>query len=173
MNIIIRSETENDYGEITKINDLAFGQSEEGLLVEKLRLNPNFIKDLSLVAEIDKKVIGHILFFPIKIEKGETTFDSLALAPMSVLPEFQKKGVGSKLVSKGLKATEKFGHKSVIVLGHENYYPKFGFVPTSKWKIKSPFEVPDEVFMAIELKEDDLKGVSGVVKYPKEFDEVS
>ena len=173
MNIIVRQETENDYSEITKVNDLAFGQPGEGLLVESLRLNTDFIKDLSLVAEIDKKVIGHILFFPIKIEKGETTHDSLALAPMSVLPEFQKKGIGSKLVTEGLKIAKELSHESVIVLGHENYYPKFGFVPASKWGIKSPFEVPDEVFLALELKEDGLKNVSGIVKYPKEFDEVS
>lgn len=172
MNILIKSETEKDYRDITKVNNLAFGLSSEGLLVENLRLNTDFIKDLSLVAEFENKVIGHILFFPIKIVEGETKHSSLALAPMSVLPEFQNKGVGSKLVTEGLKIAKDLGHPSVIVLGHKNYYPKFGFEPASKWGIKSPFDIPDDVFMAFKLKEEGLKNISGVVKYPKEFDEV-
>lgn len=152
---------------------MAFEQTNEGVLVEKLRLNPSFIKELSLVAELEGKVIGHILFFTIWIYNGNTKNQSLSLAPMSVLPEFQNQGVGGKLVSAGLKTAKKLGFKSVIVLGHPAYYPRFGFSLASKWDIKAPFDVPDEAFMAIELVEGKLDGISGIVEYPKEFEEVA
>ena len=96
-------------------------------------------------------------------------FASLALAPMAVLPEYQNKGVGSQLVRTGLMQAGSMDHKSVIVLGHPEYYPRFGFAPASRWQIKPPFDVPDEAFMALELKEGALKDVCGVVEYPKAF----
>ena len=172
MKIVLRQEKAENYSSIKKVNDLAFGQPDEGILVDKLRKNPAFIKELSLVAELNGEIIGHILFFPIWIEEGQNRFRSLALAPMSVLPGFQNKGIGGQLVIKGLESSRNLGFKSVIVLGHSAYYPKFGFVVASRYEIKSPFDVPDEVFMAIELEPDGLKGVSGIVEYPKEFEEV-
>jgi putative acetyltransferase len=173
MDINIRHETTNDYLKIRNVNDLAFEQPNEGLLIDKLRLNPNFINKLSIVAEFNGRVIGHILFFPIKIRGVFKTYDSLALAPMAVLPDFQNKGIGGQLITKGLEVAKELGFKSVIVLGHKDYYPKFGFAPASRWKIKAPFDLPDGVFMAIALVPDGLKNVSGMVEYPKEFDEVS
>lgn len=172
MKATIRQEKVSDFEGIKKVNDLAFGQENEGVLVEKLRENPAFKKQLSLIAEIDVKVIGHILFFPIWIIYGETKHQSLALAPMSVLPDFQKMGIGSQMVSAGLGVAKELGFKSVIVLGHPDYYPRFGFSPASHWNIKAPFDVPDEVFMVIELVESGLQGISGIVEYPKEFEEV-
>ena len=94
------------------------------------------------------------------------------MAPMSVVPEYQRRGVGKQLVTEGLKRAKSIGYKSVIVLGHSEYYPKFGFEPASKWNIKAPFDVPDNVFLAIELEEGGLKGVSGAVEYPDEFNDV-
>lgn len=172
MRIEIRKENINDYQGIKNVNDLAFGQANEGLLVEKLRNNPNFMVQLSLVAEFEGKVIGHILFFPIWITEGQNKNRSLALAPMSVLPSYQRKGIGSQLVSKGLEISRELGFNSVIVLGHSAYYPKFGFVVANQFGIKAPFDVPDEVFMAMELVPDGLKGISGTVQYPKEFEDV-
>lgn len=173
MKINLRHETINDYAEIKNVNDLAFEQADEGLLIEKLRLNPGFINKLSIVAESKNRVIGHILFFPIKIQEDSKKHESLALAPMSVLPDYQNKGIGGQLITKGLEIAKELGFKSVIVLGHKDYYPRFGFLPASRWRIKAPFDVPDEVFMAIELVSDGLKNVSGIVEYPKEFEEVS
>ena len=173
MKINLRHETINDYIEIKNVNDLAFGQADEGLLIEKLRLNPDFIDKLSIVAELKNKLVGHILFFPIKIQDHFKKHESLALAPMAVLPDLQNKGIGGQLITKGLEIAKELGFKSVIVLGHKDYYPRFGFLPASSWRIKAPFDVPDEVFMAIELVSDGLKDVSGVVEYPKEFEEVS
>lgn len=88
---------------------------------------------------------------------------------MSVLPSFQNKGIGSKLVLYGLNRALESGYNSVIVLGHAGYYPRFGFKPASVWNIRAPIEVPDDVFMAKELIEGALIGISGIVKYPGEF----
>jgi predicted N-acetyltransferase YhbS len=170
--ITIRSELPEDYAAIKTLNDLAFGQPNEGTLVEKLRLNPYYIKELSLVAVVNSTVIGHILFFPIKIRSNSEAHASLALAPMAVLPDQQKKGIGGKLVRQGLKVAKQLGFKSVIVVGHKDYYPRFGFAPASKWRIRPPFDVPDASFLAISLRKDGLKSVSGVVEYPEEFNQV-
>jgi len=154
------------------MNNLAFKQENEGRLVENLRKNTDFIPGLSLVAEEDNELVGHILFFPIKIINDKLIHTSLALAPMSVHPSRQKKGIGSALVRQGLKAAKEKGFKSVIVVGHANYYPRFGFKPASGWNIKAPFDVPKDVFMAVELTENGLKNVAGTVKYPDEFNDV-
>ncbi len=122
-----------------------------------------------MVAQIDNEIVGHILFTKIQII-GNEIYDSLALAPMAVLPEFQNHQIGSALVRAGLKKAKDLKFKSVIVLGHKNYYPKFGFQKASNWQIKCPFEVPDEAFMAIELIKNGLENISGIVQYPKAFD---
>lgn len=170
--MIIRPEKTNEYTITEKVVKEAFKNSEysdqsEHLLVSRLRKRPDFIPELSLVA-IENKIVGHILFTKIEIA-GEEKFESLSLAPVSVLPEFQNKGIGGRLILAGIKKAKEMGFESVIVLGHKQYYPKFGFQKASKWGIKCPFEVPDEVFMAIELKNGSLLGKSGIVKYPKEF----
>ena len=169
----IRKEEDTDYIAITEVNDHAFGQENEGQLVVNLRMHSDFVPELSLVAEVDGKVVGHILFFPIKVVDDGKEFDSLSLAPMSVLPKFQKQGIGSALVKEGLAVAENLGYESVIVLGHAEYYPRFGFRPASQWDIRAPFEdVPDEAFMAMELVDGALDNVRGVVEYPEEFSEV-
>ncbi len=122
-----------------------------------------------MVAQIDNEIVGHILLTKIQII-GNEIYDSLALAPMAVLPEFQNHQIGSALVRAGLKKAKDLKFKSVIVLGHKNYYPKFGFQKASNWQIKCPFEVPDEAFMAIELIKNGLENISGIVQYPKAFD---
>jgi putative acetyltransferase len=169
MKILVRKESFKDYQAITKVNNLAFGQENEGRMIELLRKNPLFDSVLSLVAEYNEKVIGHILFFPVKIINKCLEYPSISLAPMSVIPEFQNNGIGSLLVNSGFSVLKKKGYKSVIVLGHKAYYPRFGFQPASKWKIHLPFEVPDDCFMAIEIMENGLKGISGTVIYPDEY----
>ena len=171
MVINIRKETEKDYEDIKSVNDKAFGQENEGKIVENLRKNENYSSDLSLVAEIDNKIVGHILFFPIKIISQENEYETLSLAPMSVLPNYQKMGIGSKLIEYGIKAAKKAGYGSIIVVGHPDYYPRFGFAPASTFGIKLPFEVPDNAFMALELLPNSLKGKQGTVKYPKEYND--
>jgi putative acetyltransferase len=114
-------------------------------------------------------LVGHLLFTNIKIKNEEQEYSSLALAPISVKPTFQKQGIGSQLIRFGLSRCVELGYTSVIVLGHEHYYPKFGFVPAAKWSIKAPFEVPSSFFMALELVEGGLTGVHGTVIYDAEF----
>ena len=173
MDLKIRQENIGDFKEIHNLNSLAFGQESEAKLVDLLRESEVFVPELSLVATIDSKIVGHILFTKIKIiDDHQNKFDSLALAPMAVIQEFQKEGIGGQLIKTGLDKARQMNFKSVIVLGHEHYYPKFGFVPTDKWKIKAPFDVPANVFMGLELVVDGLKDVSGIVQYPKEFEEV-
>ena len=173
MELKIRQESKSDFKEVYKINKLAFEEESEAKLVELLRNSNAFVPELSLVAIIDNNIIGHILFTKIKIvDSNQNEFESLALAPMAVSPKYQKKGIGGKLINKGLDIATKLNFKSVIVLGHEYYYPKFGFVPTTKWEIKAPYEVPVNAFMGIELVKDGLKNISGIVQYPKEFEEV-
>ena len=173
MEITIRKETPNDYSDVYAINKKAFEEEEEAKLVEMLRQSSAFVPELSLVATIDNNVVGHILFTKIKIvDKDKNEYESLALAPMAVKPELQKSGIGGKLIKKGLDKARELNFKSVIVLGHDKYYPKFGFEPTTKWKITSPYDVPENVFMGLELVEGGLKNVNGMVKYAKEFDEV-
>ena len=169
MTITLRPETSKDYQEITRVNDLAFGQKNEGIIIESLRKNKNFVPELSIVAEKDGMIIGHILFFPIQIKSKDSSYKSVSLAPMAVLPEYQNQGIGGKLVRYGLEKCREKGYQSVIVLGHPEYYPRFGFEKASKWGIRPPFEAPDETFMAMELVEGGLKGVSGVVEYPEEY----
>jgi len=134
-------------------------------LVARLRNSNAFIPELSLVAVKGVEVVGHVLFSRAAIGQSET----LALAPVSVLPKHQNKGIGGALINEGLKQAKDHGFGSVIVLGHPGYYHKLGFKKASLWGIKAPWDVPDEVFMALELKPGALKEVSGVVSYSSAF----
>ncbi|WP_071394222.1 GNAT family N-acetyltransferase [Bacillus tuaregi] len=176
MNLKIRQEQIDDY-EITEgVVKAAFAHAEhsdkkEHELVNRIRKSSEFIPRLSLVAtdSSTNKILGHILLSKIIIKTDNQKVDSLALAPVSVLPEYQNKGIGGLLMTEAVKEAKELGYKSVIVLGHPEYYPKFGFKKASIWGIKSPFEVPDEAFMALELSENALHNVSGVVEYPSVF----
>ncbi len=165
----IRIEEKEDYNRITEVNNLAFNQTNEGILISNLRKTDKFIPGLSLVAELHKKIVGHILFYPLDIISGVKRSEILSLAPIAVLPEFQRKGIGKKLVIQGLKKSEALGFKAVVVLGHPEYYPKFGFNRASKWNIKPPIKVPDEAFMAIELVDGWLNDKAGLIEYPAEY----
>jgi len=171
----IRQEKQDDYVTTEMLIQEAFLTAEfsdgkEHLLVKKLRYSESFIPQLSIVAESDNKIIGHILFTRVDIE-GNKSRESLALAPLSVLPIAQRQGIGTNLVKYGLEKAKELGFESVIVLGHPEYYKKFGFLNASKWDVKCPFEVPDEAFMAIELKENSLNDAAGVVRYANVFTE--
>lgn len=177
MDIIIKQEQVEDYKVTEEVVKSAFANAEhsdrnEHHLVSRMRNSNGFIPELSLVAvdqDHHKRIVGHILLSKIKIITDVQVIESLALAPVSVLPEYQNKGIGKLLISEALKKAKKLEYESVIVLGHPEYYPKFGFKKASAWGIKAPFEVPDEAFMAMELSENTLNKVSGVVEYPSIF----
>ena len=171
MDIIIRQETKNDFRAVYSLTKSAFGQVNESELIEALRKSHTFVPELSLVAIIDSQIVGHILFTKIIIsDPAGFENSSLSLAPLSVDPRFQRQGIGGQLIRFGLNKAKELGYKSVIVLGHEHYYPKFGFSPSSKWDIKAPYDVPENAFMGIELVENGLMNARGTVQYPKEFD---
>ena len=165
----IRPEKTSDHKAIYRIHQLAFGQEDESQLINRLRKTIDFVPELSLVAEKNSAIIGHILFSKIKIVGTDKKYSSLALAPMSVHPDYQKQGIGSQLIRMGLKKAKAMGFDSVIVLGHKDYYPQFGFEKASKWDINCPFEVPDEAFMGLELVKGALDEKEGVVQYSKAF----
>ncbi|MCM2266292.1 MAG: N-acetyltransferase [Elusimicrobiales bacterium] len=171
--VAVRPETPKDFDAIRKLNKKAFKGKSESKLVDAIRESDGFIPELSLVAETAGLVVGHILFSPILIKGPQGETPALALAPMAVLPDFQKRGVGSALVRRGLEECRRLGHKIVVVVGHDEYYPRFGFVRASDKGLRLPFEAPDEVFMALELAPGALSGVSGEVVYPREFHDVT
>jgi putative acetyltransferase len=166
---IIRGETHDDHDEISLVNDLAFNGKNEGELVRCLRKRTEFISRLSLVAEYEGAIIGHILFYPLYIVSEKERIQTLSLGPMSVRPGFQNKGLGSCMITSGLKIAEEMGFNSVVVLGHPRYYPKFGFRKASKWKIVPNFDAPDEAMMALEIRKESLNFGGGTIDYPPEF----
>jgi putative acetyltransferase len=168
--MIVRSEEPEDIAAIRIVNERAFGNAAEADLVDALRRNGK--ATISLVAEDDGRVVGHILFSPVTIETGERELVGVGLAPMSVIPERQNQQIGSLLVEEGLRRCREDGRRFVVVLGHPGYYPRFGFVPASRFGIKSEYDVADEVFMVMELREGALRGRQGIVKYQPEFNEV-
>ena len=174
--MIIRQENITDHIKVFNLIESAFKNAEftdntEQFLVERLRKSDAFIPELSMIAEIDGKIVGHILLTKLKIKNQSNEFDSLALAPVSVKPEFQGKGIGGKLIVESHKKAKELGYKSIVLLGHEKYYPRFGYEQADKYRIELPFEVPKENCMVIELVEGGLNGVNGMVEYPKEFNE--
>lgn len=174
MEITLRQENKNDFESVFQLIEKAFEKEEysdhkEQFLLERLRNSEAFILELSIVAEIEDEIVGHVLFTKLQIKNESQTFPSLALAPVSVLPEFQGKGIGSKLILYGHEIAKSLGYKSVILLGHQDYYPRFGYELCEKYNIKMPFDVPAENCMVIALTEDGLKGINGEVVYPKAF----
>lgn len=176
LTITIRKEEVKDYTAVFNLIAKAFETEEqsdhrEQFLVEQLRDSGSFVDELSLVALYNDKIVGHLLLTKIKINNNYQSFDSLALAPVSVLPEYQKLGVGSKLILAGHQKAIEMGFLSVVLLGHKDYYPRFGYQPCEMFHIRLPFDVPADFCMALELIPGSLKGVSGVVEYDAAFSE--
>ena len=122
---------------------------------------------LSLIAELDNQIVGHILFSRMTIETAYGPVDAVSLAPMAVLPDHQGRQVGSQMVRRGLSELRSRGERIVLVLGHEEYYPRFGFSSGKARCLISPF--PPDAFMALELSEGALEGIHGTVRYPSAF----
>lgn len=167
--MLIRREEPKDYETVYSVIKDAFDSAEhsdgnEQNLVNALRKGTAFIPDLSLVAEIDGKIAGHIMFTRATVGKDTV----LVLAPLSVIPEYQRKGIGISLIREGHKIAAGLGYGYSIVLGSQKYYPKAGYLPADKFGIKPSFDVPGENFMACKIKED-APEIHGIIKYAKEF----
>lgn len=167
--MLIRKEEPKDYEIIYSLVKDAFDSTEhsdgnEQDLVNALRKGDAFIPELSLVAETDGKIVGHIMFTKAKVA-GNTV---LVLAPLSVLPEYQRKGIGTALIKEGHKIANELGYEYSVVLGSEKYYPRAGYLPADNFGIKPSFDVPNENFMACKIKEG-ASDIHGIIKYAEEF----
>ena len=170
--IEIRPETDADISAIHSVNELTFGRPAEAGLIDALRSNG--AATVSLVALIGGQVAGHILFSPVRLEPPpgvgtQRALSMLSLSTLAVLPGYQKQGIGSRLNEAGIAECRNRGFDAIIVIGHAEYYPRFGFKKASGFGLKCTFPAPDEVFMALELRPGALEGVSGTVYYREEF----
>ena len=167
--MLIRKEEPKDYEIVYSVVKDAFDSAEhsdgnEQDLVNALRKGESLIPELSLVAEINGKIVGHIMFTRAMVGRDAV----LVLAPLSVVPKYQRKGIGIALIKEGHKIADELGYKYSIVLGSQRYYPKVGYLPANTFGIKPPFDVPDENFMVYKIKEG-APDIHGIVKYAKEF----
>jgi len=165
----IRAEDPSDPTAIRDVIIAAFGQSVEADIVEALRsAGDGFI---SLVAEDGGSVVGHILFTSATVDRGHDVIEGMGLAPLAVHPSRSGEGIGSALVEAGIDIMRERGVPFVVVLGHPEFYPRFGFDRASAWGLRSQWEgVPDEAFMVLVLDPVAMQGVSGVARYRDEFD---
>src|SRR5215467_11093036 len=165
----IRSEHVDDQQAIRAVHCASFGDDSEADLVDALR---RFASPLiSLVAEDDLEIVGHILFSLVTLET-KRDLRLMGLAPMAVTPNRQRQGIGSQLVTEGLRQCLSLNADAVVVLGHPTYYPRFGFVPASRFSIRSVYDVADDVFMIRELRRGALVGAEGIVRYHPVFAEL-
>lgn len=164
--MIIHAEDPRDQAAIHALNTAAFDSPAEADLVDVLRRKAP--SSISIVAEMNGSIVGHILFTPVQLT-GQPHLKIAGLAPMAVAPQHQRKGIGSSLVREGLLKCKQLGYGAVVVLGHPDYYPRFGFSPSTRFGIGCEFEAPEEAFMAIELQAGFLRGASGNIKYHEAF----
>jgi len=165
----IRSEEPEDVEGIVDVNLAAFPTAAEAHLINALRHEATPF--VSIVAEEDGVVLGHISFSPTTLECSDT-LRIMGLGPLAVMPARQRQGIGSALVRAGLDACRQLGAGAVVVVGHPGYYPRFGFLPASRFGLKCLYDVPDEVFMAVELEPGALQHKTGTVAYHAAFDAV-
>lgn len=165
--IVIRHEKPGDERAVRRVNEQAFAGTEEADLVDALRPRGEVL--ISLVATEDRQVVGHILFTLVTVESCDERWDAVGLGPMAVLPAVQRQGIGSRLVEAGLEECRRAGHDVAVVLGHPEFYPRFGFRPARPWGICWETDVPEDVFMVVELREGALGGRQGVVKFLPQF----
>ena len=166
--IEIREERPDDVAAVRELNRRAFGQDQESNIVDALRANGAAL--LSLVATLNDRVVGHIMYSPVSVGGN---VKGAALGPMAVIPERQRLRIGSKLIEAGNQNLKNAGCPFIIVVGHANYYPRFGFRPASEHGIKCEWDVPGDVFMLLVLDQVKMEGVSGLAKYRDEFSSVS
>jgi putative acetyltransferase len=166
--IVIREETPGDVDAIRRLEASAFDTDAEAKLVDALRAAGTLT--LSLIAEADGEIVGHIAFSPVVVSSSQGTTQGVGLGPMAVAPAFQRQGIGRGLIADGVRRLREAGHRFCVVLGHAEYYPRHGFKRASDFRIRWERPVPDDVFFVRELAPQGLEGVSGTVRYRPEFD---
>ena len=159
-----------DMSAIRRVVGNAFGREDEAQLVDRLRQAPEFIPELSLLAELEGRIVGHILLSKVWLRDSQGyLLDVLAVAPVSVESSMQRKGVGGKLLLEALRRARGLGYRGAILLGHPEYYPRFGFERASKYNISLPLEHSDEAFMAMPFYEKAFPSDGGQVIYSASF----
>ena len=166
--LTIRLEQAEDIEAVRQVNQLAFETSAEALLVDRLHARGKLI--VSFVAEIGAQIVGHIAFSPVRIT-STPTLRGVGLGPMAVIPALQRQGIGTALIHAGLDRCRELDYDFAVVLGHSDYYPRFGFIPANRFGITCIWQVPEGVFMALELRVRSLVGSSGLATYEPEFNE--
>ena len=167
--IRIRPEKQSDADAISVVNRSAFGGEEEAQLVMAIRASSSFVPDLSLVAEVGDRIAGHILLFPIQLDRpGGSSEQVLALAPMAVVPSQSHRGSGSLLIQAAVARAASLGYRAIVVVGHPDYYGRFDFVKAAQWGVQSALPVPPDSVTARELVDGALKG-GGMLRHPPEF----
>ena len=164
--MLVRPETEDDRDAVRAVNVAAFDTPLEADLVDALRREATPI--VSLVAEEEGAIVGHIMFSPVSLE-GHLDLQLMGLAPMAVSPSHQRRGIGSQLVSAGLEHCRNLDCAVVVVVGHPTYYPRFGFAPASEFEMRCDYDVPPEVFMALEIEPGALRETSGTIRFHPAF----
>jgi putative acetyltransferase len=167
--ITVRPEQAQDVEAVRRVNEQAFETPAEARLVDLLRARGKLVA--SLVAQAGDQVVGHIAFSPVGIASNPE-LRGVGLGPMAVLPAMQKQGIGTALVHAGLDSCRDIGYDYAVVVGHPEYYPRFGFVPASRFGIRCTWKLPEGVFMALELRAQALAGSGGIAMYEPEFYEV-
>lgn len=167
--MLVREEQERDHAEVHAVNLAAFETPAEAKLVIRLRKEAR--PTISMVAVKGEEVVGHILFSPVVLSEHES-LQIMGLAPVAVAPEHQRKGVGSSLVRAGLKRCKETGYGAVVVLGHPEYYPHFGFVAAARSGVRFAYDAPEEAFMLLELQPGYLDNAQGTISYHAAFDPV-
>ncbi len=168
--VIVRKERPEDIEAIRAVNGKAFGQPQEGQLVDALRKNSGVL--LSLVATLNSRVVGHILYSPVSISSDGEAVIGAGLGPMAVLPEYQRQGIGGNLIEAGNQKLREMDCPFVVVLAHPEYYPRFGFKAASGYDIRCEWDVPENVFMVLVRDQSKMKNISGAAKYRQEFSSV-
>ncbi len=166
--IKVRAEVADDFNAIDVVNLSAFEGEAEAQLVSDLRKSAGFIPDLSLVAELNGRIVGHVVLSRVKLTKGDQSKEILALGPMSVVPSQSHRGIGSELIDAAVARARPLCYDAIVVAGHPDYYLRFGFRPASEWGLTCNLDLPDDAVTAMELVDGALAG-GGRVEYPDIF----
>jgi putative acetyltransferase len=169
--ITVRKEQSADIRAIDVVHMSAFEGEDEVGLIDSLRKSSSFVPDLSLVAEFNNRIVGHVLLTKVTLQHGAKGSEILALAPMAVVPSQSHRGIGGELVKAAVDVARKQGYSAIVVVGQPDYYQKFGFEPASKWGLHCNLPVPTEIISALELVQGSL-GSDGHVIFPSHFEKI-
>lgn len=166
--IKVRAETPADFRAIDVVNLSAFQGEDEAQLIAELRKSKEFIPDLSLVAELNGRIVGHVVLSRVQLKSAKGDSEILALGPMSVVPSQSHRGIGSELIEAAVARARALCYPAIVVAGHPDYYLRFGFKLAKSWPLSCNLSIPQDALTAMELDDGALRD-GGVVEYPEIF----